>query len=113
MRAVIHSTCQRNGTRLVSGSDVRSVKVWAMRAGAPWACELTLVGHYGRVFSLATWQGKVLSGSADEGVRVWDVGIDAHDATLAGHEDTVCGLAVHGSSTSRRVHSPGTSKNRM
>jgi WD40 repeat protein len=85
-----------SGTGLVSGSDDRSVKVWAMGAGASWACERTLVGHAHEVSSLATWQGKVLSGSGDRSVRVWDVGTGAHDATLIGHKGTVWGLAVHG-----------------
>ena len=84
------------GTGLVSGSFDMSVKVWAMGAGASWACERTLVGHAGDVKTLATWQGKVLSGSSDKSVRVWDVETGAHDATLTGHEGSVCGLAVHG-----------------
>jgi WD40 repeat protein len=85
-----------SGTGLVSGSDDRSVKVWAMGAGASWAWERTLVGHDRMVLSLATWQGKVLSGSADRSVRVWDIATGAHDATLIGHKGPVWGLAVHG-----------------
>jgi WD40 repeat protein len=89
-----------SGTGLVSGSYDRSVKVWAMGAGASWACERTLVGHAYGVSSLATWQGKVLSGSAEGSVRVWDIGTGAHDATLTVLEGPVCGvvasLAVHG-----------------
>ena len=85
-----------SGTRLVSGSDDMSVKVWAMGAGASWPCERTLVGHADLVVSLATWLDKVLSGSWDASVRVWDMGTGAHDATLTGHEDTIYGLAVHG-----------------
>ena len=69
-------------------------------AGASWPCERTLVGHdefvNESVVSLATWQDKVLSGSWDNSVRVWDMGTGAHDATLTGHKDAVCGLAVHG-----------------
>ncbi len=55
-----------SGTRLVSGSDDEAVKVWAMEAGASWACARTLVGHAEKVKTLATWQGKVLSGSEDK-----------------------------------------------
>ena len=85
-----------SGTRLVSGSEDRSVKVWAMGAGASWPCERTLDGHAGCVFAVATWQDKVLSGSDDTSVRVWDMGTGALDATLTGHDDDVYGLAVHG-----------------
>jgi F-box/WD-40 domain protein 7 len=80
----------------VSGSEDCSIKVWTMDAGAAWPCERTLVGHGDEVFALATWQDKVLSGSGDAGVRVWDIGTGAHDATLTGHEEAVSGLAVHG-----------------
>jgi WD40 repeat protein len=85
-----------SGTGLVSGSSDKSVKVWAMGAGASWPCERTLVGHTGGVNTLATWRGKVLSGSHDKSVRAWDMGTGAHDATLTGHKDAVCALAVHG-----------------
>jgi WD40 repeat protein len=85
-----------SGTRLVSGSNDRSVRVWAMAAGGLWLCERTLVGHTFWVISLATWQGKVLSGSDDASVRVWDIGTGAHDATLTGHDQGVFSLAVHG-----------------
>jgi WD40 repeat protein len=34
-----------SGTRLVSGSDDSFFKVWAMGAGASWACERTLVSN--------------------------------------------------------------------
>jgi hypothetical protein len=84
------------GTRLVSGSDDKSIKVWAMGAGAAWPCERTLAGHGGSVRTLVTWQGKVLSGSGDNSVRVWDIGTGAHDATLIGHQGSVLGLAVYG-----------------
>jgi hypothetical protein len=85
-------------TRLVSGSDDMSIKVWVLGAGKSWRCQCkrTLVGHRGPVFALATWQDKVLSGSVDKDVLVWDMGTGAHAATLSGHGDAVCGLAVHG-----------------
>jgi WD40 repeat protein len=85
-----------SGTRLVSGSYDRSVKVWAMGAGASWPCERKLVGHTEPVTALATWQGKVLSGSHDASKRVWDIGTGAHNATLTRHAKSVRGLAVHG-----------------
>jgi WD40 repeat protein len=79
---------------LTSGGFDQLIKVWA--AGAPCTCERTLLGHTGSVGSLAGWQDKVLSGSMDKSIRVWDVGTGAHEATLLGHTGGVCGLAVHG-----------------
>ena len=84
------------GSALASGSQDMSIKLWAMGQAGPWTCERTLLGHIGGVPSLAGWQGKVLSGSEDRTIRVWDVETGAHDATLAGHTSMVCGLAVHG-----------------
>jgi hypothetical protein len=83
------------GSRLASGSHDCSIKVWAMKAAAPWACERTLLGHTSWVRSLAAWQGKVLSGSDDRSIRVWVIGTGAHVATLLGHTNYVLALAVH------------------
>ena len=38
---------------------------------------------------MATWGGKVASGSFDKTIRVWDVGAGTHEQTLAGHEGSV------------------------
>jgi WD40 repeat protein len=73
-----------------------SIKVWAMGAGGLWSCERTLLGHKGHILSLAQWQDKLVSGSVDRRVRVWDVGTGAHVATLAGLAGPVRGLAAHG-----------------
>ena len=85
-----------HGSRLVSGSDDGSIRVWTMGAAAPWACERTLTGHMGCIQCLATWRDKFVSGSDDTTVCIWDAGTGAHDATLTGHGNTVCGLAVAG-----------------
>ena len=42
------------------------------------------------------WQDKVVSGSGDGKILVWDVGTGAHDATLAGHSGGVTALVAHG-----------------
>jgi WD40 repeat protein len=86
------------GSRLASGSDDGSIRVWAMVAGAPWACERSLLVHPEEhdVRSLAGWPDKVASGSSDGKIRVWDLGTGALDATLAGHEGGVNALVVHG-----------------
>jgi hypothetical protein len=82
-----------SGARLVSGSS-DTLMVWAMEmgAGASWLCERTIAGHS---YSLAIWRGKVLCGASDS-VIVWDLGTGAHEATLTGHQNVVCALAVHG-----------------
>jgi hypothetical protein len=83
------------GSRLASGSEDQSVKVWGVGEGGRRACERTLRGHTGQVLSLAGWRGSVVSGSWDKSIRVWDAGTGALDATLAGHDGAVVGLAVH------------------
>ena len=59
-----------------------------MAAGDPWACERELLGRAGRqthiVCSMAGWEDKVVSGSSDEIIRVWDAGTGAFVAALAG-----------------------------
>ena len=85
-----------SGSRLASGSWDKSVKVWAMGAGAAWPCERTLVGYEDLLNVLATWRDKVISGSNDHTIRVCDMGTGVHDATLTGHDGAVDGLVVHG-----------------
>ena len=85
-----------SGSRLASGSDDKSIKVWAMGPYGRRRLERTLLGHKSWIRSLTEWQGKVLSGSEDRSIRVWDVGTGAHAATLTGHDGAVMGLAVHG-----------------
>jgi len=70
--------------------------VWAIRAGAAWACERTLKGHTDWVRCLAAWRDKVISGSCDRTVLIWDAATGALDATLTSHDDSVLGLAVCG-----------------
>ena len=84
------------GSRLASGSDDRSIKVWAMGPGPEWPCERTLAGHTDGVRALAGWEGKVISGSWDNTIRVWDASTGGLDATLTGHQSCVFGLVVMG-----------------
>jgi WD40 repeat protein len=91
------------GSRLVSGGMGGHIKAWSLGAGGHGpVCEWTrLLRVHGRnnltndVYSLAGWPGKVLSGSHDASIRVWDVGTGEHEATLVGHTCTVNAMVVH------------------
>jgi WD40 repeat protein len=65
-------------------------------AVSTWRCERTLAGHGRGINFLATWGGKMASGSTDKTIRVWDVGAGTHEQTLAGHEDAVVALVACG-----------------
>ena len=82
------------GLRLASAD--KSIKVWAIGHGPEWPCERTLTGHTGWVVSLAGWEGKLISGSWDSTIRVWELETGGLDVTLTGHRDVVCSLLVHG-----------------
>ena len=91
------------GSRLASGSNDRSIKVWAMGPGPEWRCERTLTGPTSWVASLAGWEGKLISGSGHDRIQVWDLETGRVDATLTAQPDstriedyTVHGLLVHG-----------------
>jgi WD40 repeat protein len=86
------------GLRLAVGFAVSSIKVWAMAAAKPWAWERTLLGHTASIWSLLGWRGKVVSGSNDRGVRVWDSETGTHDATT----DTCWGWRCTGIGSSAR-----------
>ena len=63
-----------DGTRIVSGSEDRSVRVWDAATGA---CLQTLKGHGGKVTSVGfSADGtRIVSGGDDKSVRVWDATI--------------------------------------
>jgi WD40 repeat protein len=86
------------GSRLAGGCEDMSIKVWGMGAGTAWAMERSLaVQGGGEVWSLAGWRDsdKVACGLGYGGIRVWDVGTGALDATLKGHSGAVTALVVH------------------
>ena len=75
--------------RIVSGS-YETVKVWK-----DGACEITLQGHTHWVHSVACWGSKVISGSEDNTVKVWDLakgGENTH--SFKGHTGLVTSVAV-------------------
>ena len=67
-----------------------------MGPGPEWPCERTLAGHTHEVRSLAGWEGKLVCGSWDNTIRVWDASTGGLDATLTGHRGAVLGLVVIG-----------------
>ena len=70
--------------------------MWAMGQRPAWPCERTLKGHTNGVASLAGWEGKLVSGSWDSTIRVWELDTGELDATLTGHRAAVYALLVHG-----------------
>uniref|UniRef100_T1IP46 F-box domain-containing protein n=1 Tax=Strigamia maritima TaxID=126957 RepID=T1IP46_STRMM len=87
-------TClQFSGTRIVSGSDDNTLKVWSATTGK---CLRTLVGHTGGVWSSQMSGNTIVSGSTDRTLKVWnaDTGYCIH--TLYGHTSTVRCMHLHG-----------------
>ena len=76
-----------DGTRIVSGSDDSTVRVWDAATGRPVGQPLN--GHTGSVTSVAfSPDGKrIVSGSEDKTVRVWDAATGQPSATPDGHTD--------------------------
>lgn len=86
-------TClQFCGSRIVSGSDDGTLKVWSAISGK---CLRTLVGHTGGVWSSQLSGNIIVSGSTDRTLKVWnaDTGYCMH--TLYGHSSTVRCMDMH------------------
>ena len=77
-----------DGSRLASGSDDDTVRLWDGASGVPIA---TLEGHSHPVTSLSFSPdgSRLASGSYDETVRLWDGASGVPIATLEGHSDSV------------------------
>jgi len=87
-----HAVCSvafsSDGTRIVSGSNDKSVRVWDASTGA----ELKrLDSHTNPVSSVAISSDgtRIVSGSRDKSVRVWDASTGAEQKTPGGHSDWV------------------------
>ena len=85
-------TFSTDGTRIISGSDDNSVRVWDASTGAELK---VLEGHTHFVWSVAfSADGtRIVSGSADKSVRVWDASTGAELKVLEGHTNIVWSVA--------------------
>lgn len=87
-------TClQFCGSRIVSGSDDNTLKVWSVTTGK---CLRTLVGHTGGVWSSQMSGNTIISGSTDRTLKVWDIETGVCKHTLCGHTSTVRCMHLHG-----------------
>jgi len=83
-----------DGTKVVSGSEDKTIKVWNVATGE---MEQTLNGHTATVCSVAFNDDgtKVVSGSEDNTIKVWNVATGEMEQTLNGHTDQVFSVAFN------------------
>jgi len=87
-------TClQFNGSRIVSGSDDNTLKVWSAVSGK---CLKTLTGHTGGVWASQMRRNTIISGSTDRTLKIWNADTGECVHTLHGHTSTVRCLALEG-----------------
>jgi len=81
-----------DGTRLVSGSADRTIRLWDVSTGE---CLETLSGHSNWVMSVAFSPDgtRLVSGSADRTIKLWDVSTGECLETLSGHGHGVWSVA--------------------
>jgi WD40 repeat protein len=87
-----------NGTRIVSGSGDKSVRVWDVSTGK---VQSVLKGHTYWVNSVAFSSDgtRIVSGSGDKSVRVWDVSNGKVQSVLEGHTGGVSSVAFSSDGT--------------
>ncbi len=84
------------GTKVVSGSEDRNVKIWNAETGVE---EQTLRGHSWSVTSVAFDGKRIVSGSNDNTVKIWKLDDNNEwvlEHTLHGHSKEVTSVAIDG-----------------
>jgi WD40 repeat protein len=83
----------RDGSRIVTGSDDHTARVWDARTGTEL---LRLVGHTDsvRAIALTPDDTRIVTGSRDGTARVWDARTGAELQVFNGHRDSVLAVAV-------------------
>jgi|GEM_PF-371180 len=81
-----------DGTKIASGSEDNTIKVWESATGKELA---TLSGHSDRVTSVAFSPdgSRIASGSWDKTIKVWESATGKEVATFAGHSESVTSVA--------------------
>ncbi|KIM36380.1 hypothetical protein M413DRAFT_292432 [Hebeloma cylindrosporum] len=82
----------QNGTRVLSGSEDQTIRIWNTATGEVVA---ELRGHAGRVNSVefSPDDSQILSGSDDKMVHIWNAMTGELEAVLKGHTDRVMSVA--------------------
>jgi WD40 repeat protein len=78
-----------------NGDDDGTVRVFDP---STWECVDVLRGHTNGVWRLLVWQGKLITASFNDTIKVWSTGATPRQCehTLQGHTDVVRSLAVCG-----------------
>jgi WD40 repeat protein len=90
--SVNYVTFSQDGTRVVSGSEDKTARIWNATTGK---MEAKLEGHTRGVSLVAFSQdgSQVVSGSDDKTVRIWNVTTGEMEAELKGHTDWIDSIA--------------------